>query len=146
MKEIYNWVKAIGTPKKELGGNSICPFAKLARRFKILQCGPNIIPPQDRDFDVLIYSLPESTTVSDINLLCVDLNEKYPDLIFLPDHKDRDTYINQVQTNNGKHNIILCQPKQKLKDARIALKKTNYYTYWDKDYLKEILGEDYDMD
>ena len=78
--------------------------------------------------------------------MCSELNEKYLDLIFLPDHKNRDTYINGVKTNNGNHNIILCQPKKKLKDARAALKKTDYYTYWDKEYLKEILGEDYDMD
>ena len=146
MKEIFNWVKSISEPKKELGGHSICPFAKIASRFKIVQPQKEIIPPKDRDFDVIVYTLPDSITLSDINILCSQLNEKYSDLIFLPDHKDRITYINGVQTNNGNYNIILCQPKQKLKDARAALKKTDYYTYWDVDYLKEILGEDYDMD
>lgn len=146
MKEIFNWVKSISEPKKELGGHSICPFAKIANRFKIVQLQKEIIPPEDRDFDVIIYTLPDSITLEDINLLCDNLYKKYPDLIFLPDHKDRDTYINGVKTNNGNYNVILCQPKQKLKDARTALKKTDYYTYWDSEYLKEILGKDYDMD
>jgi hypothetical protein len=146
LKEIFNWVKSISEPKKELGGHSICPFAKIASRFKIVQPQEEIIPPEDREFDVIVYTLPDSVTLEDINSLCDNLYKKYPDLIFLPDHKDRDTYINGVKTNNGQHNLILCQPKQKLKDARSGLKKTDYYTYWDKDYLKEILGEDYDMD
>lgn len=146
MKEIFDWIKSISESKKELGGHSICPFAKLAKRFKIHYAEHEIIPPSDTDFDVIIYSLPESITLDSINALCLDLNKKYPALIFLPDHKDRNTYINGVRTNNGKYNLVLCQPKQKLKDARSGLKNTDYYSYWDKEYLKEILGEDYDMD
>ena len=146
MKEIFDWVKSISVPKKELGGHSICPFAKLASRFKIDQAQGKIVPPEDRNFDVIVYTLPDAVSEEDINNMCSDLNEQYTDLIFLPDHKDRNTYINGVQTNNGTYNLILCQPKQKLKDARLGLKKTDYYTYWNNEYLKEILGEDYDMD
>lgn len=146
MKEIFNWVEEISKSRKEIGGNSICPFAKLAKRLTIQQVENKIVPPLDREFDVIVYCLNDSITLSAINEMCLDLNKTYPDLIFLPDHKDRDTFINGVQTNNGKQNVILCQPKQKLKDARLALKKTDYYTYWNKEYLKEILGEDYDMD
>lgn len=146
MKEIFNWVNTISEPRKEIGGNSICPFAKLAKRLTIHQVENKIVPPSDCNFDVIAYCLDDSITLNDMNKICSDLNKTYPDLIFLPDHKDRDTFINGIKTNNGEYNVILCQPKQKLKDARSALKKTDYYTYWNKEYLKEILGEDYDMD
>lgn len=146
MNEISNlteWIEALGLPREELGGHSICPFAKLASRFTMIRVNGEIIPPEDRNFDIIIYLLPAEVSFDSMNELCTDLNGRYSDLIFLPDHKDRTTFINGAQTNNGKHNILLCQPKQKLKDARAALKKTNYYTYWSEDYLQEILGEDY---
>ena len=144
--DLTQWIDALGVPQEKLGGHSVCPFAKLASRFTMVRVEGEIIPPEDRNFDIIIYLLPDISFES-MNELCADLNTRYSDLIFLPDHKDRNTFINGVQTNNGKHNILLCQPKQKLKDARAALRKTNYYTYWSKDYLREILGEDYgDLD
>lgn len=146
ISDLTQWIDALGVPQEKLGGHSVCPFAKLASRFTMVRVEGEIIPPEDRNFDIIIYLLPDISFES-MNELCADLNTRYSDLIFLPDHKDRNTFINGVQTNNGKHNILLCQPKQKLKDARAALRKTNYYTYWSKDYLREILGEDYgDLD
>ena len=56
-----------------------------------------------------------------------------------------DTFIHGVQTNNGKYNLILAQPTQKLRKFRESLAKTEYYDLWDDDYLKEILGDDYDI-
>jgi multidrug efflux pump subunit AcrB len=143
ISDLNQWIEALGVPQEKLGGHSVCPFAKLASRFTMIRVNGEIIPPEDRNFDIIIYLLPAEISFESMNDLCVDLNAKYTDLIFLPDHKDRHTTINGVQTNNGKHNILLCQPKQKLKDARAALRKTNYYTYWEDSYLREILGEDY---
>ena len=74
---------------------------------------------------------------------CERLAELYPDMIFLPD-STRETFINGVQTNNGKYNLILCQSKKKLLDARRQLAKTDYYTFWDPEYLREIVGDSLD--
>ena len=38
---------------------------------------------------------------------------------------------------------MLCQPRKELTEARKKLSKTDYYKYWDKSYLKEVLEEDY---
>ena len=38
---------------------------------------------------------------------------------------------------------MLCQSRKELTEARIKLAKTDYYKYWDKNYLKEVLEEDY---
>jgi hypothetical protein len=40
-------------------------------------------------------------------------------------------------------NIILAQPKEKLRKFREKLAKTSYYDLWDEEYLKEILADDY---
>lgn len=143
ISDLNQWIEALGVPREELGGHSICPFAKLASRFTLIRVDGEIIPPSDLNFDIIIYLLPATITFESMDVLCQDLNSRYTDLIFLPDHKDRATHINGAQTNNGKHSILLCQPKQKLRDARAALMKTSYYTYWSDSYLREIMGEDY---
>ena len=38
---------------------------------------------------------------------------------------------------------MLCQPRKELTEARKKLAKTNYYDYWDENYLQEVLEEDY---
>ena len=52
-------------------------------------------------------------------------------------------YKKNIKTNNGLYNLILSQPKKELSEFRKKLVKTNYYSNWDEDYLKEILQEDY---
>jgi len=37
----------------------------------------------------------------------------------------------------------LCQPREELTEARKKLAKTDYYSYWDKYYLREVLEDDY---
>ena len=72
-------------------------------------------------------------------------NSKYPHWKFFEDCGSYDTYINGIQTNNGKYNLILGQPTDKLRKFRENLAKTSYYDLWDTEYLKEILGNDYDI-
>ena len=143
MHDLKEWISAIAVPQDNLGGMAICPFASLAGRFTMDRVEGELIPPTNLDFDVHIYLLPDSMSCQSMIEMCDNLNADYGSLIFLPDHKDRNTFINGVQTNNGRHNIILCQPKEKLRLARKALMKTKYYTYWSEDYLREIFGEDY---
>ena len=66
------------------------------------------------------------------------------DYKFLSDAKNEDTFINGVQSNNGKYNLVLAQPRKDLLLARKKLAKTNYYDNYDENYLKEVLEEDYD--
>ena len=62
---------------------------------------------------------------------------------FIADHRKSNTKINGIPTSNGKYNLVLCQPREELTEARKKLAKTNYYDYWDKNYLEEVLEEDY---
>lgn len=143
MHDLKHWISAIAVPQNNLGGMAICPYAGLAAKYTLDRVDGELQLPPDLDFDVHIYLLPDTVSADTMIQMCADLNATHTKLVFLPDHKDRNTNINGVQTNNGVHNIILCQPKAKLRAARRALMKTEYYTYWSEDYLREIFGEDY---
>jgi len=136
---IDDWVNRISKPRDELGGFSVCPFAKGAEYELIETDGSNIDPPP-WDFELIIYKLPAHYTEQEVCAIADEYNKLFPDLVFLPDPKDRNTYINGVQTNNGEYNLILCQWRDNLNKARSKLENTKYYTYWAEEYLKEILS------
>jgi len=135
---IDDWIQRIMQPRAELGGMSVCPFAKAAEYEIIETDGSNIDPPP-WDFELIIYKLPDLYTIDELNAIADEYNNIFPDMVFLPDHKDKKTFINGVQTNNGTYNFILCQWRDNLETARSKLKKTNYYNFWEKNYLDEIL-------
>ena len=113
---LLKWIKRLVMPYEELGGNRVCPYAHFA--------SITMVCPTHKKH-------------------CERLTEQYPDMIFLPD-SEKETYINGVQTNNGKYKLILCQSKEKLLDARKQLAKTDYYTFWQPEYYEEIVGDSLD--
>jgi hypothetical protein len=137
-EDIKDWIVQISTPTDKLDGLSVCPYAK-GTEYELLETDGSNINPPPWDFELIIYVLPAEYTVDELRAIAVEYNKQYPDLVFLPDHKDRYTEINGVQTNNGKHNIILCQWRDNLEQARAKLKNTKYYTFWTEYYLQEIL-------
>jgi hypothetical protein len=142
-KDIHDWATYVGLPQASLNGLSICPFAKANMELydvQIINDTTSIIPP-DKEFELIIYVIKSDITVEELNEACSKLKQQYPLLEYLPDHSTRDTYISDVQTNNKKHNLILCQPIDKLIAARKKLAKTNYYNFWDIEYLNEIIGK-----
>ena len=136
---LNDWVKRISTPSENLGGFSVCPYAK-GTEYEVVETDGADIDPPPWDFELIIYVLPDHYSEDDLKNIANEYNKLFPDLVFLPDHKDRNTYINNVQTNNGKYNLILCQWRDNLEKAREKLKNTRYYHYWAEDYLKEILN------
>jgi hypothetical protein len=137
--ELSNWVTQISQTREELGGMSVCPFAKNSRLSIVNTDGSDINPPP-WDFDLIVYRLPDNYSIEELTDISKEYNMLYPEMIFLPDHKDRETFINGVRTNNGKYNLILCQWRDNLEIARQKLSKTSYYSFWDEEYLKEILS------
>jgi hypothetical protein len=136
--DIENWIKEVSVVRPELGGFSICPFAKKSN-YEILEIDIDRIYPID-GLDVVIYVVDEDDLEA-INWWVDFYNSKYKDWLFFEDCATYDTFIGGVQTNNGKYNLILGQPKEKLKKFRDILKKTDYYNYWSDDYYKEIVGD-----
>lgn len=136
---IKDWIHRISQPMEQLSGMSVCPYAKGAEYEVVNTDGSDITPPP-WDFELIIYVLPNKYTIDDVVSIANEYNNLFPELVFLPDPKDRVTEINGVQTNNGESNIILCQWRDNLNKAREKLSTTKYYTYWSAEYLEEILG------
>jgi len=136
--DINNWITHLSTKQVLLGGLSVCPFAKNSDFEIVVTDGSNIDPPP-WDFELIIYVLPSNYTQEEVCAISQEYNKLNQDMIFLPDHKDRYTELNGIQTNNGKHNLILCQWRDNLNSAREKLANSTYYSFWDQDYLKEIL-------
>jgi len=134
---ITDWIERLAKPREELGGMSVCPFAKNSD-YSIVETDGSDINPPPWDFELIIYKLPDEYSIEELAELATEYNDIFPEMIFLPDHKDRETFINGVATNNGKYNLILCQWRDNLNKARSKLEHTKYYSFWDQTYLEEI--------
>jgi len=144
-KEAYvkGWIKKVSKQRPELGNFSICPFASKSKTL-ILECSIDDIVPHE-GYDVVIFILDNNLTLDIISEYIQKYNNAHKDYKFFDDTYQKDTFINGVQTNNGKYNLILSQPVEKLKKFREKLLSTDYYKYWSDEYLQNILQEDYKL-
>lgn len=144
-KEAYikEWIAEISKEREELGGFSVCPYASKSRSLIVETPIDDIVP--EPGHDVIIFIVEDFWRLDRVQKWVEYYNEKYPYYSFFEDCASKETFINGVPTNNRKYNLILCQSKIKLSKIRKELSKTEYYTYWTEDYLKEILGDDCEM-
>ena len=138
---ILHWIRQLSKIRPELGNFAICPYASNANYTIVDEKLSQIVP--NNDFNVIIYVVEDNMSAEFLYDAVDDYNRNYPDYKFIADHGKTKTYIQGIQTSNGKYNLVLCQPRKELTEARKKLAKTNYYDYWDKDYLEEVLEEDY---
>ena len=138
---ILHWIGQLSKIRPELGNFAICPYASKAKYAIIDEKLSQIVP--NNDFDVIIYVVEDNISAQFLYDAVDDYNRNYPDYKFIADHGKTKTYIQGIQTSNGKYNLVLCQLRKELTEARKKLAKTNYYDYWDKDYLEEVLEDDY---
>lgn len=151
-ENLIAWISRISEKKDELGGFSICPFAKKAMSDKkifwsyinkdaetyilnhIKNCFKDVV-----DFEVVLYyNIERNLSDTDLINIIGSLQNQRDDLVFLKDHPDNPGFINKLNTGNGEYPIILVQPRNKLVEARLTLQKTDYYNYWSEEYKKEI--------
>jgi len=139
---IYEWAAEVAKQREELGGFSVCPYASTSKN-KIIECPIDDIVPES-GYDVIIFIVDDFWNINQVKKWVEVYNKKYTYYKFFEDCASQPTFINEVQTNNKKYNLILCQSKKKLSAIRKKLAETEYYTYWNEDYLKQILGDDYE--
>lgn len=142
--DLKSWISEVIKPNPDLSGFSICPFAK-NNTYKIVETSIHDIKPLDEEFGVVIFVVEDDLDLAFARLKIQELNEKYPRYRFFDDFRDEPSYIQQIQTNNGKYNLILYQDLVFLRKMRQILAKTGYYSHWDDDYLRQILEDDYEM-
>jgi hypothetical protein len=149
-KDLIEWIQHISQAKDELGGFSICPFAKKAFEEKKVFWSYIDYEPEayilryieaTPEFELIaFYNLSKNLTDEDLKNVISKLQSKRNDLIFLKDHPNNPGIINGVSTSNGKYPVILVNPRKSLEEAREKLKKTKYYDYWSEEYKNEILS------
>ena len=144
-KEAYilNWIKEVSKIRTELKGFAICPFASHAK-YKIVECSAEEIIPID-GYQVIIYIIEDYFDLDTVQFWVEYYNSRHKNWKFFEDCGMYNTYIQGIKTNNGKYNLILAQPTEKLRHFREKLEKTGYYDLWEDEYLKEILENDYDI-
>ena len=140
-KYILHWIGQLSKIRPELGNFAICPYASNAN-FVIIDEKLSQIMPSD-EYNVVIYVVEDDIDANFLYDAVDDYNRNYPDYKFIADHGKTKTYIQGIQTSNGKYNLVLCQPREELTEARKKLAKTDYYDHWDKKYLEEVLEDDY---
>jgi len=140
---IIDWIKNVSVLRPELGGHAICPFASKAK-YKIIQCKSKDIEIFD-GYDVVIYVIEDHFSLEEVQQWVEYHNKRSEIWSFFEDCASYDTFIQEIKTNNGKYNLIIGQPIEKLRKFREKLAKTSYYTYWKEEYLQEILQEDYNL-
>lgn len=144
-KEAYinEWILEVSKSREELGGFSVCPYASNSKTL-ILETPIDDIVPQS-GYDVIVFIVEDFWRPEQVLKWVRNYNEKYPYYKFFEDLASVPTFIGEVQTNNKKFNLILCQSKKKLSAIRKKLAETEYYSYWTKEYLEEILGEEVNL-
>jgi hypothetical protein len=138
---VEKWVARITVKHQDLGGNRICPFAKMPRVVSVEKLSIEEFVGLTDQLTVYMENGIRSS-YSELEDLCRTLKELNPNFVFLPDHPHKPNYINGHETGNGVFPCIIVQTKQELTSARTALEKTDYYQYWDQDYLAEIRSFD----
>ena len=140
---IWEWISEVSEKRIELGGHAICPYASNAK--VLIKESPidEIVP--ESGYDVVIFIVENFWRSYQIERWVEYYNEKYVYYKFFGDCASKNTMINGVKTNNSKYNLILFQSKKKLSKVRETLANSSYYQYWDEDYLKEILGDEYKL-
>ena len=138
---VEKWVARITAKHADLGGNRICPFAKMPAVVSVGKlCLEEFIGITGQ---LTIYmENGVRSNYNELEELCRTLKSLNPNFVFLPDHPHKPNYINGHETGNGVFPCIIVQTTQELTSARQSLEKTDYYQYWDEDYLAEIRSFD----
>lgn len=142
-EHIKEWISKISEFRPELNNFAICPFSSSAT-YKIIKAPIDDIMPLN-GYDVVIFAVEDYLDVNAIQMWCEIYNTIYPEYIFLEDCAYSHTFINGIQTNNAKYNLLLCQSKEKLRKSRKILAESGYYEHWNDAMMKEILGKDFDV-
>lgn len=144
LKDLEEWRNYVSTPREELDGFAICPFAKKTEIvYDVIKSEQEIVIDMFKreKSNVEMFMLVDTNNILDnrkaasIITFFNDLSNKYK--YFLDDYTNP-LYMNGIDVSNKKYLIIIAQRLDVLEDARKKLKKTNYYKFLEKDYLKEI--------
>jgi hypothetical protein len=144
LEDLKTWQKYVSESRKELDGFPICPFAMTENiNFEIISSEKTLliqILKKEKEGVNLFMFIDKNKILT--SLLAERLVEFYNSISdeysYFVDDYSNPQYMNDINTGNGKYIIIIAQKNNILNAARNKLKKTNYYDFLDKEYLKKI--------
>lgn len=149
---LSNWItEVLDKPQPWLNNLPACPYAKQAlikqkvdfrRSFAYVNDVHNLFDNWPAQFDVVVLVCDDNVSSDIFSKHVSEINKHYVPLGFacLEDHVDCIEQVKDVNFNNGKYNLILCQPLAKLNAATAQLQKQGYYQHWDKDYYDQVVS------
>ena len=145
---IKDYIDYVSLKRKELGGHSICPFAKpLLDKIEIIESNDfftdaiKCINNQTHPALYLIYGDKNKYNIQWLKNFC-DSHKKYArdkDIWLIWDHPNQINKINGIKTSNDKYAILFIQPLSEIKKYSNSLHKTNYYNFWSQDYYYDVV-------
>jgi len=152
--ETKDWLEYhVETPKKELGGFALCPFAKQARLKNKITFRLGKHPLNDliehakngnQGYDVFMFVYdPEEWNADEFHEMIYKGNDEYlaqVDLLSLPDHPHDPETINGISCNQGTYAYSMIAPLTALNEASAKLHKSGYYDSWDasEEYMEAL--------
>ena len=149
--KISEWFEYIQTPRSELGGMPICPFAKAAianNQYTIAQCTVDSINQQVQQCDISdnlvhIMYLPtyEQYTPQQLYQITYDLNQQYlqQNKVVLGNEPRVTFKLQGVRTTFPHCFLWIVQSLSDLTQKSNMLNNTKYYSYWTKEQIDEVV-------
>jgi hypothetical protein len=150
-KQLNDWLAFIQLPRPELSGFAICPYAKqaiLQKSYDVINVDIDSIHGVLEDIEftkndvvILIFDDYESYDIEYLIDYTKQLNEQYKskDIVVL-DNDPRDLMIVNGVTTSYEHGYLwIVQSLNDLNKKSSMLQKTNYYSYWSKKQLDEVV-------
>jgi hypothetical protein len=149
--KISQWFEHIQTPREQLGNMPICPFAKAAianNQYTIAQCTIDSIDHQVQQCDIStnlvhILYLPtyEQYTTQQLDQITNKLNQQHiKDNKVVLENEPRITFeLQGIRTTFPHCFLWIVQSLSDLTQKSDMLKNTNYYSYWTKEQIDEVV-------
>ena len=149
--QLSKWFEHIQTPNS-IGKYPICPFAAAAiKNNKVSIQGIDDVSNIETliesidilEYDVTILYLLEykKYTIEELRSIIILLNSKFNsvDKVILENEPRTPFFVNGVQTTFDDCYLILIQSMSKLNKHAEILKGTDYYSYWTKNQIDEVI-------
>lgn len=148
---LKDWIlDFLSTPQKLLNDFPPCPYARKAlidNKIKFYKSQnynidvPLLLENWDESYDVLICVVDDvdpDIFVRDIKEINMLYQKK--GFVCLEDHKNIPEKFYDLNFNNGKYNIIVCQKSEKLNDAVKILESKGYYKNWPAKLYNDVVA------
>ena len=143
-----DYIEYVSLKRKELGGHAICPFAKaFLDKIEIIESenffadAMKCINNKKHPILYLVYGDKDKNSKEWLEEFCTthEKSSRDKDIWLIWDHPSQVNKINGIQTNNNEYAILFIQPLSELNKYSDKLKKTDYYSFWDKEYYNDIV-------